>query len=522
MKKKVSVMLIVFLLIASLSGCKDGSQSQSAGNTQAGSSEAGDPTSIQHKNEITIAQAEDIKVLDPHDCVAVSSYIPICQIFSSLVTLDNDMNIVGDLAEEWRAVSDLEWEFKLKQGVKWHDGSDFTAKDIKFSLERQKNMPKAAYMVEDISEIEVIDDYTVVMRTEKPSGALLLNLAISGSRIVPEKAVTELGDAEFNNHPVGTGPMKFEEWKLGDKLVLIKNNEYFGDNSECADKLIFKGIPEGTSRTIALETGEVDLIIGVEATDKVRVEENPKLKLYEAELPRVEYFAVNCQKPPFDNKLVRQALNYAIDKESVNLVATDGRAKIANTVVGPSTMGYNKDLQPYPYDPEKAKELLKEAGYEDGFSTSIWVYSDVRNRMAQVVQANLADVGVTADIELLEVSAYLERTAAGEHETTILAWEANGDGDLAMYSQFHSSQFGAAGNRAFYYNPEVDRILDDARTTIDTDMRNKLYEQAQVVVMEDSPWTPLYFPMADIGAQADLKGVEMHPTGLNPYFKLHY
>jgi len=507
MKKKLALILALALALSALAGCGGGSGDE--GN------------SGETKKEIIIAQANDVKVLDPHNCNEVASFLPICQIYSSLVTTDNDMNIVGDLAESWENISDTEWRFHLREGVKWHDGTDFTANDVKFSIERQKSLPKMGSVVENIVEVVVEDDHTVVLKTDEPSGALLLNLAVSGSRIISEKAVTEAGDS-YGEHPIGTGPMKFSSWTLGDKLVLEKNEDYYGDNSEGCDTLIFKCIPEGSARTMALEAGEVDMIIGVEATDMNRIDESDTMTLYSGKQPRWEYVVLNCQKEPFNDPLVRKALNYAIDKESVNIVATDGRAQIANSVEGPSNMGYNADIEAYPYDPEKAKELLAEAGYADGFSTSLWALGDLKARVAQVIQSNLADVGIQVEIKQLEQSAYLEGTANGEHEMALIGWESNGDGDLALYPLFHSTKFGAAGNRSFYSNAEVDALLDQARGVVDQEARNNIYKEIQVKLMDDAVAVPLYFPTLDIAARADLKGVDLHPTGLCPYYKLHY
>ncbi len=514
MRRGLSLLLAGVMVMATLAGC--GGKTGTEGNAA-----APEGTSTPVKKEIVVAQSSDIKVLDPHDCNQVASFAAIRQIFGSLVVFDQNMKIVGDLATEWTSLSPTEWEFKLRKGVKWHDGTEFTAKDVKFSIERQQSMPKMKHLVSSITEVQIVDDYTVRLKTAAPDGTLLINLAGSATRMVPEKAVTEMG-AKFAEQPVGTGPMKFVEWVQGEKLVLEKNKDYYEDTSQFVDRITFKGIPEGTSRTIALETGEVDLIVGVEATDKEKIQENTKLALYESELPRVEYVGMNTTKAPFDNTLVRQAISYAIDKDAINTVANNGRCKVANTVVGPSTLGYNGDLKLYPYSPEKAKALLAEAGFPNGFSTTIWASGDVRNRIAQIVQSNLAEIGVKVDIELLETSAYLERTGAGEHSMCVLAWEANGDGDLAMYPQFHSSKHGAAGNRSFYTNADVDKMLDEARVTVDLEKRSQLYKEAQAVVMGDAPWVPLYFPTMDIATQADLKGLEMHPTGSINSYRLHF
>lgn len=521
MKKAISKLIVVMLVLSIFTtGCSAAGNANASSDdapTDTNTGEAGEP----EKSEIVFAQKADIVSLDPHATNDSPSSNLTRQIYSSLVRTNVNMEYEGDLAESWTVLSPTEWEFKLRKGVKWHDGSDFKASDVKFSIERQQNGPQVKHLVNMIKEVKVVDDYTVILVTDEPCGPLLANLAHSASRIVPEKACTEYGDT-FAEHPTGTGPMKFVEWIPGDRVVLERFDDYF-EGQPATERLVMKVIPEGTSRTIALETGEVDLILDVEPIDKEKIEANSDLKLYEEMSNRIEWLSLNTKKAPFDNKLVRQAINYAIDKESVIVVATDGRGMVANTVIGPTVLGYNPDVKVYEYNPEKAKELLKEAGYPNGFSTTLWSSSDVRNRSAEVIQANLAEVGITAEIELLEWGAYLDKTSAGEHDMHLLGWSnLTADGDGGIYPNFHSSSQGAAGNRCFFENAEVDRLLEAGRVETDISKRPKYYQDAQVIIMEEAPMVPLYFQPTEIAARADLQGVELHPGSLHRFHMLHY
>lgn len=526
MKKIISLVIVTMIILSIiLTGCSaaknaDNANTDTNSNTNS-STDAAKDSEKSKKTEIVFAQKADIVSLDPHATNDSPSANLTRQIYSSLVKTNVDMEYEGDLAESWSILSPTEWEFKLRKGVKWHDGSDFKASDVKFSIERQKQGPKVKHLVNMITEVKVIDDYTVVLVTDKPCGPLLANLAHSASRIVPEKACTEYGD-KFAEHPTGTGPMKFVEWIPGDRVVLERFNDYF-EGQPATERLVMRVIPEGTSRTIALETGEVDLILDVEPVDKEKIESNKDLKLYEKMSNRTEWLSLNNKKAPFDNKLVRKAINHAIDKQAVIEVATDGRGMVANTVIGPTVLGYNPDVPVYDYNPEKAKELLKEAGYPDGFTTTLWSSGDVRNRAAEVIQANLADVGITANIELMEWGAYLDKTSAGEHNMHLLGWSnLTGDGDGGMYPNFHSSSQGAAGNKCFFENKEVDRLLEAGRTETDFAKRPKYYQDAQLIIMEEAAMVPLYFQPTEIGARADLKGVELHPGSLHRFHMLHY
>lgn len=524
MKKVISIVVVMMLVLSIIiTGCSNNNNTDvPANNSESnGANNSNSEPSEAKKAEIVIAQKADIVSMDPHATNDSPSANVNRQIYSSLVRTNNEMEIEGDLAESWKTLSDVEWEFKLRQGVKWHDGSDFKASDVKFSIERQQQGPQVKHLVNMITEVKVVDDYTVVIVTDKPCGPLLANLAHSASRIVPEKACTEYGD-KFAEHPTGTGPMKFVEWVPGDKVVLERFEDYF-EGVPATEKLTVRVIPEGTSRTIALENGEVDLILDVEPIDKSKIESNSALKLYEKMSNRTEWLSLNNKKAPFDNKLVRQAINHAIDKASVIEVATDGRGMVANTVIGPTVLGYNPDVKVYEYNPEKAKELLKEAGYPDGFKTTLWSSGDVRNRAAEVIQSNLSEIGITAEIELMEWGAYLDKTSAGEHDMHLLGWSnLTADGDGGMYPNFHSSSQGAAGNRSFFVNAEVDRLLEEGRVDTDVTKRPKYYQDAQVIIMEEAPMVPLYFQPTEVGTRADLKGVELHPGSLHRFHMLHY
>lgn len=518
MKKVLILMMILLLAVSSaLVGCNNTSDTNEENASATGSGN----TEVAKKDTITIAQANDVKSFDPHATNDSGSSNVNRQIYGSLVRHDETMTIVGDLAVSWKPIDDLSWEFKLREGVKWHDGNDFTSEDVKFSIERQKESSSVGHLVGPILEVEIIDEHTVVLHTETSFGPLLPNLAHSGSRIVSKKAVEQYGE-DYAEHPIGTGAYKFIKWTPGDSVVLEKFDDYF-EETQGVKNLIFRAIPEGTSRTIALETGEVDLVIAVEPNDKKLVEENVDLKLYEQMSNRTEYLSFNMNKTPFDNVLVRQAISHAVDKVAINVVANDSRGEIAHTVIGKKVLGFNPDVPKYELDIEKAKQLLADAGYPDGFETTIWASGDVRQRIAQVIQSNLAEIGITANIELLEWGAYLDRTSAGEHDMFLLGWtNLTADGDGGMFPLFHSSRVGTGGNRSFYVNPEVDKLLEQGREEVVSELRAPFYQEAQLVIMEDAPWVPLHYLTVDIGAQAGLKGVELHPGSMHRFFNLHY
>lgn len=462
---------------------------------------------------LVVAQGADPKSLDPHGSNDQPSSRVNKQMYNGLVEATEDMELVPGLAESWEQLDEITWKFNLRQGVKFHNGEELKASDVKFSFERMMDSSEVAHIIGAVSSVEVEDDYTVILKTEEPFGPLLSHLAHTASSILNEKAVTEAGDT-YHNQPVGTGPFKFVKHDSGDKVTL----ERFDDHYKGAAKvktLIFRNIPEGTNRTIGLETGEIDIAYDIEPIDVSTVEDNDKLKLTEEPSLSTAYIGFNTKKEPFNNVEVRRALNHAINVQEIIDVVLEGAGTRATGPINDKVFAYNKDLHGYPYDPEKAKELLADAGFPDGFKTTIWTNDNpVRVKIAEIVQAHLKEVGVDAAIDIVEWGAYLDRTSAGEHDMFILGWvTVTGDADYGLYALYHSSQHGGAGNRTFYDNPEVDKLLEEGRTSGEESNRFEVYTKAQEIIVNDAPQLFLYFQTQNAGMQKDVEGFRLHPAG---------
>lgn len=494
-RKYFAFLSILLVLMLTLSAC--------------GSKETGGGA----KDELVVAQGADPKSLDPHASNDQPSSRVNKQIYSTLVEATEDMEIEPGLAESWEQVDNTTWKFKLREGVKFHNGEELKASDVKFTLDRMMDSPEVAHIVGAVESVEVEGDYTVIIKTKEPFAPILAHLSHTAASILNEKAVMETGD-DYQNNPVGTGPFKFVSHDAGDKVTLERFDEYYGEPAK-VKTLIFRNIPEGTNRTIGLETGEVDIAYDIEPIDLEKIRSNDKLELIEEESLSTSYIGFNTQKEPFDDIRVRKALNYAINVDEIIDVVLEGAGTKATGPINDKVFGYNKDLKGYEYDPEKAKELLAEAGYANGFKTSIWTNDNpVRVRIAELVQAQLKEVGVDADIEEVEWGAYLERTAAGEHDMFILGWvTVTGDADYGLYALFHSSQHGGAGNRTFFTNSEVDELLDKGRTSIDEKEREDVYSKAQEIIVEEAPQLFLYFQTQNAGIQNNIDGFRLHPAG---------
>ena len=490
-----------------------------AGEKPEGTAQSGDKTIT--KDDIVIAGKSDIKTLDPMGTNDTTSSIAHRHIYSRLVEINEESQVVGDLAESWEQVSDTEWKFKIHEGVKFHDGSECKASDVKFSLERAKEMPRVKQYVEQIETITVDDDYNLTLNLKEAYAPLLASLSHTGTSIVPEALVTAGGDAFWEN-PVGTGPMKFVEWAPNDHYTMERFDDYFKGAGD-AHTVTIRVMPEGGARTIALETGEIDMTIAVDAADVQNVEANSDLLALQKTSVAVEYLGLNCEKAPFDNPLVREAINYAIDKQSIIDVVLEGRGMVANSVINVNIPGWSEDIKGAECNPEKAKELLKEAGLEGGFSTTLFTSGDVRNREAQLIQAQLKEIGIEVDIQLYEWGAFLDSINAGEHDMFLSSWSnATMDPDASIFPLFHSKNFGATGNRAFYSNPDVDALIEAAQRESDNTKRMDLYKQIQEKLNEDAPWAPIFYGTTCTGVRKDLRGFIMHPAGANHYENLHY
>lgn len=473
------------------------------------------------KTDFVIAMTAEPISLDPQDNWNANSLPVMRQMFNGLIKYDENMNIVGDLAESWDFTSDTSVTFKLKQGVKFHNGEEMKAEDVVYSIERAMASAKVKAFTANIASVTADDDYTVTVTTEIPYAPLMGNLCHSANYIISKKAAEEAGD-DFINHPIGTGAFKFVSWDSGDKIVLERHEDYF-DSEVLPTTLTFKLMSEGAARTIALETGDVDIVMQVAAADVGRVESSDVMELVASICPKNEYLSMNQTRAPFDNVLVRQAINYAIDRDALNVVATSGYSIVADSYMSSAIVGWTDDVKHYEYNPEKAKELLTKAGYPDGFSTSIVVGNELRNTEATLIQDNLRQIGIDMEIILQDSATSLETINRGDDDMFLQSYNnTTGDPDTSLYMLFNSTVPASSGNRSFYNNPEVDKLLEDGRAEIDNEKRMEMYKQVQQILAEDAVWVPLYNIVNTAGIRSDLQGYTTHPLLYVIYDQLHY
>ena len=514
MKKFLSITLALALMFSLFAGCsKTETETTASGSSESGSEETTAAGNI--RTDIIIADSTDASTMDPHNANDGYSARVFNNIYDSLVKQTADLDVEPCLAESWEYKSDTEIIFHLREGVKFHNGDELKASDVKFSIDRMVASPSVSSYFNKISEVTVIDDYTVSVKTSEPFAPLLFNLGGTYGSIVSEKAITEAGD-DYDKNPIGTGPMKFKEWAANDHITLVRNEDYWKGTPKTTS-ITIRVIPEDSSRTIALQAGDVDMIDAVPAVDIDRVLEDENFTTVVQPSPSITYVSWNMTKAPYDNVKVRQALSYATNKQDIIDIVCEGKAIPINTLYSPLVNAYDETLDLYPYDLEKAKQMLIEAGYPDGFDMEILVSNEIRSRICQIIQQDYASIGVNMEISVVEFGTLVEMSTGEDYDAFLLGWSQAVDADNTMVFSFHSDNFGSKGNRARYSNPEFDEIVMQARVEMDETKRNELYKEAQRIVMEDSPWIPIMQAVNVAGMNKGVEGVVMYEHGARYY-----
>lgn len=535
MKKKLEAIAAVLVLVTLLAGCIG---------------QAPPTTTI-----FIFGSSGDAVRLDPADVTDGESIQRMDNIHEGLVEYEpGTTSIRSCLATDWTISDDKKTiTFNLKKGVKFHHGfGEMTADDVVFSFARQYDSNNWyhdkgewaywGYMFTDIESVEKLDTYKIAIHMKQPNASIMTSLAMFTVAIVSEKAAQQYGEDYFKN-PVGTGPFEFVEWVKDDHITLQAFQDYWRDPPKIA-QLVFKVIPDPSARLMALQAGEVHGIEYIDPKQLDIVRNDPKLQLISQAGMNVGYVALNCGEgyvdangngkwdageevevpgafEPFKDIRVRQAIAYAIDKESIVRNLYQGAATVAVEGMPPALFGYNKNITGYPYNPQKARDLLAAAGYPDGFTISLWnmpvsrPYFPVPTEIAEAIQADLAAVGITAELFTEDWGTYLQDTEAGKHSMAMLGWTGdNGDPDNflnVLYSQ-DKATVGSAGNIGFKKNPEFQDLLDRALKTYDQDERAALYEQANQLLVDQCSHVFIAHSDQNLAFLATVHGYVIHPT----------
>ena len=477
---------------------------------------------IDREGALRFSLAGEVSVLNPIlSTDSVSSAVE-GAIFSGLVTVNEKLEMVPDLAERWDVSPDGKiWTFHLRRNVKWHDGVPFTADDVKFTFDsilnpKVNSVRRSDFIIEGKPiEFKAVDKNTVQAILPQPFAPFLINAGIG---IIPKHLLAgkDINKADFNRQPVGTGPFVFKEWRSGDHVTVVRNPDYYLGKPLLA-RIIYKEIPDENSRLVALEAGEIDET-DIPPKDYARMKTAKGINVYEYDALLYTYLGFNLASPKFANPKVRQALAYATDKKQLVDLIFKGLASPAYAPSAPVSWAYSNKMPKYDFNPEKAKQLLKEAGQENlEFTILVNQGNKEREKAAVILQQQYKKVGVKVNIRVLEWSALLKIVNAPkdpkDFDAVIMGWSLGLDPDA--YSIWHSSQYPKGFNFVKYNNAEVDKLLAEGRTTIAKSQRRKIYRQLWNLIAADQPYIFLWYPKTVSGIRDRVGGLSQPgPAGL--------
>jgi len=454
------------------------------------------------KRELAVAQGGDISKLDPHFSTSSNDIRVSFNIFDNLTSRHPDGKLSPGLAIQWERTEPTTWRFELRQGVRWHNGDPFTSADAKFSIERTFD-PAAKTLVATvfttIERIEASGPFTLVMHTKKPDPLLAARLAFYGGQIVPRKYLEQVGPEAFNAKPVGTGPVRFISWTKDDRLVLEANPDYWGGKID-ADRVTFRPIPETAPRVAALLKGEVDVITQLPPDEWSRVNQNPTTRGAGRLYAGLYVLAVNSKVKPLDNPLVKQAMSLAIDRVAIVKDLFRGRGLVPNGPIAKGDNHYDPALPPLPYSPQRARERLREAGYQNEpihIETTVGYLANDK-AMSEAIASMWKDVGLNPVVEVIEYSVRAQKNRERSFKGVFWSDPTStlSDPDGMMWRLL-----GPGGPQDYWRLPEFDDLGNAARFSLDEKFRDEAYRKMTRIFLEHNPWIVVIQPDEDYGLQ---------------------
>lgn len=458
----------------------------------------------------------DVKGLDPRRATGRAEEEVWVLMFSTLARLNANMEPEPNVAESWTVSEDgLEYTFYLRKGVKFHNGEELTAEDVKYTYDQVRDPQfgsSSQALFNQVESIDVLDRYTVKFTLDSPYADFLTASIAGPVGIVPKDYAESVGLDGFNQAPVGSGPFKLVRHDLGDKIVFERHEDYFRDGLPYLDRIEVLIIPEDAVRLIALENGEIDIVHRfLPVRELPRLEREPNINLIRASEAGIFNIVLNVENPVLQNPAVRQAISYAIDREGMMAhVVQEGTP--GHTAVIPDMWAYAPDTPRYTYSPDKARQLLREAGYPNGIPqdelTLLGIADIVQYRnLATVVHQQLTQAGIRVKLDLKEWTVMHGEMIAGRFDIGLYGVGGLSTPDKALY-RFHSSDPNNHGN---YSNPRVDALLDEARRSSDQEHRAKLYAEVQQIVYEEAPWVFIGYREISAATRKNVHGYELFP-----------
>jgi peptide/nickel transport system substrate-binding protein len=471
----------------------------------------GKPVAPPARSQLVVAQTADMVTLDPPMYRARQTQNIHQMLYDTLVHRTDDLKDQGRLAASWEVIDEKTFKFTMRPNARFHDGSPVKARDVKFSYDRTLDpalkAPRAG-LLDNVASTQAPDDATVIVTTKTPDPLTLTFLNYHA--ITPMDLVTANLDA-FLLKPIGAGPFMFQEWKKDERVVLTANMNYW-DGPPLVQTLIFRPIADPSAMMAELESGGIDIAAEVPPAALAQIKSNSKLQALTGPSTTVHYIGLNTKKAPLDNVMVRQALNTAIDKTAIIKSVLVGLAVPINGPLFPESRGYDPTLKGYEFDVAKAKALLKQGGAETGFTMQLDTTAP-NQEVAQAVAGQLKQIGVTANVNVMELGVLTTKINSGDCDMYYNIWgDSAADGAVTFFRHFSSSQRQTFKD-TWYSRPDLDKQIDDARFTSDFESRRKLLMQALKTIVDDAPWMFLWQPTTLAAASANVQGFAPRPDG---------
>ena len=458
------------------------------------------------KRELVVAQGGDISKFDPHFSTSANDIRISFNLFDNLIARHPDGKLQPSLATDWKLTNPTTWTFKLRHGVKWHNGDPFSSADVKYSFERTwdpKQNTRVSTVFTTVDKVEAPDASTVVFTTKKPDPLLAARVAFYGGQIVPKKYLEAVGNDTFNAKPVGTGPVRFVSWTKDDKIVLEANPDYFGGRPDF-DRFVMRAVPEMAPRVAGLLKGETDIITQLPPDQGERVNGNPSTRVAGALYAGLYVLAVNSKVPPLDNPLVKQALSLAVDRDLIVKELWRGRGIAPSGPIAKGDNHFDTSLPALKYDPKEARERLKKSGYkgEDIVIETTAAYMANDKPMAEAIVAMWRDIGVNGKVEVVEYSV---RAQKNRDKSFKGLWWSDPTSTLSDPDGMFWRLLSPGGPQDYWRHARFDELGEAARFSVDEKFRGQAYKEMTRIFLEHLPWIPVIQPYEDYGLQKHLE-----------------
>jgi peptide/nickel transport system substrate-binding protein len=428
-------------------------------------------------------------------------------LYDSLVTFDAELNPQPGLAESWEFPDETTMVLNLRQGVKFHDGTDFDAEAVRINIEHTKDPETRTLFTSDfepIDAVEVVDAHTARLRLKGAAAPLLASFAMQPGHMISPAALEEFGQ-DAGRNPVGTGPYVFQEWVEQDHVTVTRNPDYWDPSAVHLDEVVFRIVPEPTVRLTNLQAGDLDYVVSLGFKDVAPLRNDSSVQLFRT-WAGADRFILNCGQPPFDNMALRQALQYALDREGLHRAVFFETGVIGyGPVHPPGSWAFDPDWKPFERSLDVAREKLAEGGMPDGFAFNVLVSDPINAQIAEIHQATFAEIGVQMSIERVDSAKRVADQIAMNYEASTSTWQTTLDPSPALYTPYHTN---GSGNYLGYSNERVDELLEQAIATYDTELRRTLYREVDQILAEEAP-CPIPYHRARIdAASAAVQGIE--------------